>query len=203
MNLDFKNGCKNEFKDNKEKSCSWFRNSVSHKNDFKRVWPCNVHADNVVFNSNFLTVSFWATSSRMSRYGVLVAGKALLSRRKSGRVKWEWNFFCCSSLETVSSSKLGLRGRFFSFSSLPWRNISSYRESMIGCEISGGRTSFEISAHLSTSFSISDWLKDSLFSSFWLAERIKPGCWARSVTNINSRIRRNNSYFLKNLWFST
>ena len=45
MNFDFKNGCKNEFKDNNEKSCSWSRNRVSHKIDFKAQWPRNGHAD--------------------------------------------------------------------------------------------------------------------------------------------------------------
>ena len=44
IDLDFKNGCKNEFKDNDEKSCSWSRNSVSPKIDFKAVWARNSHA---------------------------------------------------------------------------------------------------------------------------------------------------------------
>ena len=34
MSFDFKNGCKNQFKDNNEKSCSWSRKKVSHKIDF-------------------------------------------------------------------------------------------------------------------------------------------------------------------------
>ena len=52
MNFDFKNGCKNEFKDNNEKSCSWSRNSVSHKIDLKAQWLRNGggHADSVVVN---------------------------------------------------------------------------------------------------------------------------------------------------------
>ena len=41
MNFDFKNGCKNDFRDNNEKSCSRFRNKVSHKIDLKAVWPRN------------------------------------------------------------------------------------------------------------------------------------------------------------------
>ena len=44
MNFDLNNSCKNEFKDNKEKSCSWSRNRVSHKIDFRAVWPRNGHA---------------------------------------------------------------------------------------------------------------------------------------------------------------
>ena len=47
MNFDLKNGCKNEFKDNNEKSWNWSKNRVSHKNDFKAVWPRNGHADSV------------------------------------------------------------------------------------------------------------------------------------------------------------
>ena len=31
MNFDFKNGCKNKFKDDNEKSCSWSKNRVSLK----------------------------------------------------------------------------------------------------------------------------------------------------------------------------
>ena len=42
-----KNSCKNGFKDNTEKSYSWSRNRVSHKIDFKAVWPRNGHADSV------------------------------------------------------------------------------------------------------------------------------------------------------------
>ena len=48
--FDYKNGCKNEFKDNNEKSWSWSRNSVSHKIDFKAVRPRNGHADSVRVN---------------------------------------------------------------------------------------------------------------------------------------------------------
>ena len=39
MNFDLKNDFKNEFKDNNEKSCSWYRNRVSQKIDFKAIWP--------------------------------------------------------------------------------------------------------------------------------------------------------------------
>ena len=35
LNLNFKNGCKNEFQDNNEKSWSWFINGVSQKIDFR------------------------------------------------------------------------------------------------------------------------------------------------------------------------
>ena len=35
MHFDFKNGCKNEFKDDNEKSWSWFRKRVPHKIDFR------------------------------------------------------------------------------------------------------------------------------------------------------------------------
>ena len=47
MNFDCKNGLKNEFKDNNETSYSWSRHRVSHKIDFKAVWPGNGHADSV------------------------------------------------------------------------------------------------------------------------------------------------------------
>ena len=47
INFDFKNECKNEFRDNNEKSCSWSRNNVSHKIDFKAVCPRNGHAANL------------------------------------------------------------------------------------------------------------------------------------------------------------
>ena len=47
MNFDLKNGRRNEFKDNNEKSCGWSRNRVPHKIDYKAVWPRNGHADSV------------------------------------------------------------------------------------------------------------------------------------------------------------
>ena len=50
MNFDFKNGCKNEFKDNNEKSRSWSRTRVSHIIDFKAQSPRNGHADSVGVN---------------------------------------------------------------------------------------------------------------------------------------------------------
>ena len=53
MNYDFKKGCKNEFNDNNEISCSWSKNRVSQKNDFKAVWLRNGHADSVGVNLTF------------------------------------------------------------------------------------------------------------------------------------------------------
>ena len=47
MNLYLKNSCRNEFKDNNEKSCSWSRNRVSPKIKFKAQWLRNGHADSV------------------------------------------------------------------------------------------------------------------------------------------------------------
>ena len=47
INFDFENECKNELRDNNEKSCSWSRNKVSHKIDFKAVCPWNGHAANL------------------------------------------------------------------------------------------------------------------------------------------------------------
>ena len=47
MNFDFKNRCKNEFKDNNEKSCSSSRNRVSHKIDLKAFQSRNGHAASV------------------------------------------------------------------------------------------------------------------------------------------------------------
>ena len=38
MNFDFKNGCKNEFEVNNEKSCSRFKNRVPLKIDFRADW---------------------------------------------------------------------------------------------------------------------------------------------------------------------
>ena len=59
MNFDFKNGCKNEYKDNNEKSCSWSRNTVSHKIDFKAQWLRNGHSDSVGVNKlKFLFLMF-------------------------------------------------------------------------------------------------------------------------------------------------
>ena len=45
--LGFINGCKNEFKDTNEKSWSLSRKRVSHKIDFKAVWPRDDHAASV------------------------------------------------------------------------------------------------------------------------------------------------------------
>ena len=47
MNFDVKTSCQNEFEDNNEKSCSSSRKTVSHKIDFKAIWPQNGHADSV------------------------------------------------------------------------------------------------------------------------------------------------------------
>ena len=53
MYFDLNNRCKNEFKDNNEKSCSWSRNRVFHKIDFKAVWPRDGHAASVGVKDNF------------------------------------------------------------------------------------------------------------------------------------------------------
>ena len=50
MYFDFKNGWKNELKDNIKKSCGWSRNKDSHKIDFKAVWPRNGHAASMRVN---------------------------------------------------------------------------------------------------------------------------------------------------------
>ena len=42
-NLNFKYWCKNEFQDNNEKSCSWFRNRVPQKIDFRADEPHESH----------------------------------------------------------------------------------------------------------------------------------------------------------------
>ena len=47
--FDFKNGCKNEFKDVNKKS-NWSRNKISRKIDFKVQWLRNSHADSVGVN---------------------------------------------------------------------------------------------------------------------------------------------------------
>ena len=50
MNFDFKNVCRNEFDDNKEKSCSWSRKRVSHQSGFEALLLRNGHADIVGVN---------------------------------------------------------------------------------------------------------------------------------------------------------
>ena len=52
--FDNKNGCKNDFKDNNEKSYSWSRNRVSRKIDFKVLWLRNSNADSVGVNWSFM-----------------------------------------------------------------------------------------------------------------------------------------------------
>ena len=47
MNVGFKNGCRNEFKNNNEKSCSRSRNRFPQRIDLKAVWPRNGHAVSV------------------------------------------------------------------------------------------------------------------------------------------------------------
>ena len=54
INFDFRNGCKNQFKDNNEKSCRWSRNRVSYKIDFKALWPRRGHADSVGVKVSFI-----------------------------------------------------------------------------------------------------------------------------------------------------
>ena len=56
MIFDFKNDCRNEFKDNNKKSCSWSRNRVSHKIDFKVQWMRNGHADSVGVNLIYFVI---------------------------------------------------------------------------------------------------------------------------------------------------
>ena len=69
----FKYSCKYEFKDNNEKSCSWSRNRVSHKIDFKAQWPRNGHADSVgvkneVLNQNIAVLRFLSQDSFAPAY---------------------------------------------------------------------------------------------------------------------------------------
>ena len=47
MIFDYKNGYKNKFNDNNEKSCTWSRNMVSCKKDFKVQWLRDSHVDSV------------------------------------------------------------------------------------------------------------------------------------------------------------
>ena len=64
INFDF-NKFQNKFEDNNEKLCSWFRNRVSHKIDFKAVWPSNGHAASVgVKVCDFLRLTSNRNSSR-------------------------------------------------------------------------------------------------------------------------------------------
>ena len=43
VNFDFRNGCKNEFQDNNEKSSNWIKNRVSTKIDFRAIWTNESH----------------------------------------------------------------------------------------------------------------------------------------------------------------
>ena len=83
----FQNGCKNEFKDNTEKSCIWSRNRVSHKIDFKAVWPRNGHADSVgdklylstsrkLFRKLFLDFVFFLRQLKFDPVGKKVFGSS-------------------------------------------------------------------------------------------------------------------------------
>ena len=67
-----KNGRKNEFNDNNEKSCSWSRNKVSGKIDFKVQWLRNSHADSVRVN-NYFNLRFEIGSSCVAHGRLQVA----------------------------------------------------------------------------------------------------------------------------------
>ena len=54
MIFDYKNGCKNEFKDNNEKSWNRSRKKGSHQIDFDPVGPRNGHADSMGVKSRCL-----------------------------------------------------------------------------------------------------------------------------------------------------
>ena len=52
LNLNVKNGCKNEFQDNNEKFCSWFKNRVPLKIDFRADGTYESHPTAWEFNEN-------------------------------------------------------------------------------------------------------------------------------------------------------
>ena len=71
----FMNFALKKFEDNNEKSCSWFRNRVSHKIDFKAVWSRNGHADSVgvnlweLLNKRFKNLSYeWSPKNMFASY---------------------------------------------------------------------------------------------------------------------------------------
>ena len=97
MTFDFKNGCKNEFQENNEKSCSWSRNRVSHKINFKAVWPRNGHAADVgvmlwrffiFLNFGFEWKSILAVSSNFA--------KSIANRRSHSQIARR-QVFCSST----------------------------------------------------------------------------------------------------------
>ena len=56
MNFDFKNGCKNEFEENKEKYYSRFKNRVPHKIDFRADWT--YESNPTAWELNLLLIEF-------------------------------------------------------------------------------------------------------------------------------------------------
>ena len=99
MIFDFKNGCENEFKDNNEKSCNWFRNRVSRKIDFKVQWLRNSHADSVgvkmqnkikcIIDVSFVAYFFevWRLNGKLSKTDFLRSiGTSVFSLRTSSSV---------------------------------------------------------------------------------------------------------------------
>ena len=91
-NFDFINECKNEFEDDNEESCSWSKNRVSLKTDFKAVWPRNGHADSVgvKFRSIPLILAFRKFSLSEAKKW-LEAKEALLNFPKFSLLRWTWN----------------------------------------------------------------------------------------------------------------
>ena len=52
----FITNCKNELKVDNKKSYNQFRNRVSHKIDFKSIWPRHGHADSAGVNLMFYEI---------------------------------------------------------------------------------------------------------------------------------------------------
>ena len=114
MIFDFKNGCKNEFKDNNEKSCSWSRKRVSRKIDFKVQWLRNSHADSVGVNKKI----------RQSIYGV--SEKRRLSTFKcSPTIFEELNF----PQETIRSSESCIKSAICGLKIVGFKNCPAHLKS--------------------------------------------------------------------------
>ena len=91
VNFDFKNGCKNEFEDNNEKSCGRFENRVPLKIDFRAdwahesiptAWELN-KGESWTFNRNFFAFSenkFEGTFPEMGNFSYLSNFNTWLSK---------------------------------------------------------------------------------------------------------------------------
>ena len=90
LNFDYKNGCKNEFQNDNEKSCNWFRNRVFHKIFFKAVCPCNADSGGVKFRLTVLTWNIKRTDGRQKSKPFRKSGLSPGRLRYKSRKNREW-----------------------------------------------------------------------------------------------------------------